>query len=160
MPSYNNHIFTRHFLDFIRVPQGCYKVGRAESTSHFTGVKTEVQVHMRDTLRHEGQEPALPCGPDPHASPSPSSSTFRRHTWQIPQPRRRVLACVLSRFTRSDSLQPYGLWPIRLLSPWDSPGKNTGVGCHTLLQGIFLTQRITQLPPRPHTPPSHPTSQM
>ena len=28
----------------------------------------------------------------------------------------------------------------RLLSPWDSPGKNTGMGCHALLQGIFLTQ--------------------
>ena len=27
----------------------------------------------------------------------------------------------------------------RLLCPWDSPGKNTGVGCHFLLQGIFLT---------------------
>ena len=27
----------------------------------------------------------------------------------------------------------------RLLSPWDSPGKNTGVSCHALLQGIFLT---------------------
>ena len=26
----------------------------------------------------------------------------------------------------------------RLLCPWDSPGKNTGVGCHFLLQGIFL----------------------
>ena len=26
------------------------------------------------------------------------------------------------------------------VSPWDSPGKNTGVGCHFLLQGIFLTQ--------------------
>ena len=25
-------------------------------------------------------------------------------------------------------------------SPWDFPGKNTGVGCHSLLQGIFLTQ--------------------
>ena len=25
-------------------------------------------------------------------------------------------------------------------SPWDSPGKNTGVGCHALLQGIFLTR--------------------
>ena len=24
--------------------------------------------------------------------------------------------------------------------PWDSPGKNTGVGCHSLLQGVFLTQ--------------------
>ena len=28
----------------------------------------------------------------------------------------------------------------RLLFPWDSPGKNTGVGCHALLQGFFLTQ--------------------
>ena len=27
----------------------------------------------------------------------------------------------------------------RFLCPWDSPGKNTGVGCHALLQGIFLT---------------------
>ena len=30
--------------------------------------------------------------------------------------------------------------PTRLLCPWDSPGKNTGVGCHALLQGIFPTQ--------------------
>ena len=29
---------------------------------------------------------------------------------------------------------------LRLLCPWDSPGKNTGVGCHFLLQKIFLTQ--------------------
>ena len=28
----------------------------------------------------------------------------------------------------------------RLLCPWDSPGNVTGVGCHFLLQGIFLTQ--------------------
>ena len=28
----------------------------------------------------------------------------------------------------------------RLLCPWDSPGKNTRVGCHALLQGIFPTQ--------------------
>ena len=40
----------------------------------------------------------------------------------------------------SDSLRPNGLYPARLLCPWDSPGKNTGVGCHALLQGIFLTQ--------------------
>ena len=32
--------------------------------------------------------------------------------------------------------------PSRLLCPWDSPGKNTGVGCHALLQGIFPTQRM------------------
>ena len=39
----------------------------------------------------------------------------------------------------SDSLQPHGLYPTRLLCPWDYPGKNTGVGCHSLLRGIFLT---------------------
>ena len=35
----------------------------------------------------------------------------------------------------SDSLQPHRLQPARLLSPWDSSGKNTGVGCHALLPG-------------------------
>ena len=39
-----------------------------------------------------------------------------------------------------DSLRPYGLYPTRLLSPWDSPGTNTGVGCHVLLPGIFPIQ--------------------
>ena len=38
------------------------------------------------------------------------------------------------------SLRPHGLQPARLLCPWDSPGKDTGVGCHALLQGIFPTQ--------------------
>ena len=40
----------------------------------------------------------------------------------------------------SDSLRPHGLQPARFLCQWDSPGKNTGVGCHFLLQGIFPTQ--------------------
>ena len=34
----------------------------------------------------------------------------------------------------SDSLQPHGMWSARLLYPWNSPGKNTGVSCHALLQ--------------------------
>ena len=41
--------------------------------------------------------------------------------------------CVLSRSVVSDSVQPHGLWPARLLCPRDSPDKNTGVGCHFLL---------------------------
>ena len=39
-----------------------------------------------------------------------------------------------------DPLQPHGLQPTRFLCPWDFPGKDTGVGCHFLLQGICLTQ--------------------
>ena len=38
------------------------------------------------------------------------------------------------------SLRPHGLWPFRLLCPRNSPGKNTGMGYHFLLQGIFPTQ--------------------
>ena len=34
----------------------------------------------------------------------------------------------------SDSVRPHGLQPTRLTRPWDSPGKNIGVGCHFLLQ--------------------------
>ena len=34
----------------------------------------------------------------------------------------------------TDSVQPHSWQPARLLRPWDSPGKNTGVGCHFLLQ--------------------------
>ena len=40
----------------------------------------------------------------------------------------------------SHSLRSMDCSPVRLLCPWDSPGKNTGVGSHSLLQGIFPTQ--------------------
>ena len=46
----------------------------------------------------------------------------------------------VSRSAVSDSLQPHEVQPSRLLHPWDSPSKNTGVDCHFLLQGIFLIQ--------------------
>ena len=42
----------------------------------------------------------------------------------------------------SNTLRLYGLWPARILFLWDSPGKNTEVGCHFLLQGLFLTQGL------------------
>ena len=43
----------------------------------------------------------------------------------------------------SNSLQPHGLWPARLLCPWDSPGKDSGMGCPVLLRWILPTQRST-----------------
>ena len=42
----------------------------------------------------------------------------------------------------SDSLQSHGLQPARLLCPWDFPCKNAGMGCHSLLRGIFLTMAL------------------
>ena len=48
-----------------------------------------------------------------------------------------VCTCVCAQLIQ---LCPHGSWSTRLLCPWNFPSKNTGVGCHALLQGIFLTQ--------------------
>ena len=47
-----------------------------------------------------------------------------------------VLSCIQLFVTPMDAKST------RLFCPWNSPGKNTGVGCHALLQGIFPTQRL------------------
>ena len=82
-----------------------------------------------------GQQTALPCGNVPEAlrprkaapSHGPQDYSFSKEL-------------SVSGLVMSSSLRPHGLQPARLLRPWNSPGKNTGVGCHSLLQGIFLTQ--------------------
>ena len=48
--------------------------------------------------------------------------------------------CVAS--VAPDSSRLHGLSPARLLCPWNPPGKNTGVGCHAFLQGIFPNQGL------------------
>ena len=49
----------------------------------------------------------------------------------------------------SDSVRPHRRQPTRLRHPWDSPGKNTGVGCHFLLQCMKVKSQseVTQLCP-------------
>ena len=58
----------------------------------------------------------------------------------------------------SDPLWPHGLQPARPRCPWDSPGKNTGLGCHFRLQGTFLSQGLNwqadSLPSEPTGKPS------
>ena len=72
-------------------------------------------------------------------------STFTRALlWEVAKPYWPVLYHSLmwkkwSRSVVSNSLRPHGLWPTRLLCPWDFPGKSTGVDCHFLLQVIFPT---------------------
>ena len=89
------------------------------------------------------------CNPMDCSSPSPSVPGILQA---------RILEWAIISFSNvcevasvmSDSVQPYGLQPPRLLCPWDSPGKNTRMGCRALLQGIFLTQgwnpRLLRLP--------------
>ena len=70
-----------------------------------------------------------------------------------PRGSKQTLCAVRS--VTSDSAA-HGLQPTRLLCPWDSPGKNIGVACHALLQGIFPTQELNpylwHLPARKRVP--------
>ena len=49
-------------------------------------------------------------------------------------PQHPLLLLLLSRFSRVRLCATPWTEPTRLLHPWDSPGKSTGVGCHSLLQ--------------------------
>ena len=72
----------------------------------------------------------------------PLSSVSLPALSQVPQGRLKDRWCLLSRFSHVLLFAPPRLYPTRFLCRWDSPGKNTGVGCHALLQGIFPTQRL------------------
>ena len=53
-----------------------------------------------------------------------------------------LCVCMPAKLLQSNSFWPSGLWPARLLCPWDFPGKNTELGYHVLLQGIFPSQGL------------------
>ena len=79
--------------------------------------------------------------PDPRIEPvSPSW-----HADSLPLSHLRSPYMCMSEWVKSLShvrlsVSPWTVACTRLLCPWDFLGKNTGVGCHFLLQGIFLTQ--------------------
>ena len=62
-------------------------------------------------------------------------SCYNLSFWMIGRIRRPQVSESVNRSVVSDSLRPHGLKSSRLLCPWDSPGNNTGVGSHFLLQG-------------------------
>ena len=75
-----------------------------------------------------------PIDGSPPGSPLPGILQARTLEWlPFPSPMHESEKWKWSRSVVSDSQQPHGLQPTRLLHPWDFPGKSTGVGCHRLL---------------------------
>ena len=78
------------------------------------------------------------CDPtDSTAQQAPLSLGFSRQEYwgglPFPSPMHESEKWKWSHSVMSDSKRPHGLQPTRLLRPWDSPGKSTGVRCHCLL---------------------------
>ena len=69
---------------------------------------------------------------------------FLTNDYECSQHSFNVCVCV-SCSVGSDSSWPHEMQSARLLCPWNSPGENTGVDKHSLLQGIFPTQDQTQV---------------
>ena len=82
------------------------------------------------------------CDPiDGRPPGSPSLGLSRQEHWSglpFPSPMHENEKWKWRRSVVSDSSQPHGLQPTRLLRPWDFPCKSTGVGCHCLLCHMYL----------------------
>ena len=88
------------------------------------------------------------------ATPAPRLEGHPRHRQTPPDPVCRprglslllcnmgLLVCVRSSLSRVQLSATPWMLPAGLLCPWDSPGKNTEVGCQSLLQGVFPTQGL------------------
>ena len=75
-----------------------------------------------------------------HKAP-PSLGFSRQEHWSglpFPSPMHESEKWKWSRSVMTDSSQPHGQQPTRLLHPWDFPGESTGVGCHCLLCTLVL----------------------
>ena len=82
-----------------------------------------------------------------HQAP-PSLGFSRQEHWSglpPPSPMHESEKWKWSRSVVPDSSQPHGLQPTRLPHPWDSPGKNTGVGCHFPLQSMKVKMNVKSL---------------
>ena len=78
--------------------------------------------------------PFLSPGDLPHPRTEPASPALQVDSSLLRHQGFPILYIVCAvRSLMSDSLRPHGLWPIA--HPWNSPGKNTGVGCHFFLWG-------------------------
>ena len=64
------------------------------------------------------------------------------YTWLLSQ---GACGCMLSHFSHAWLFATLWTVPARLLCAWNSPGKNTGVGCYFLFQGIFPTKDQTHI---------------
>ena len=102
----------------------------------------------------ENQQALGPPARWPQPQPHPLVSSQRTVTAPRPKAAKKaafLLSCIhssnihwkcVSHLVVSNSLSVHGLYSARLLWPYDFPGKNTGVGCHSLLLGICPTQEL------------------
>ena len=92
----------------------------------------------------------LDCYPQREVGKQKCSGFWATHCWgagEVHDEVRRSLemsvpVCTLSHFTCVQLFVTLWTGAPRLLCPWDSPGKNTGVGSHSLFQGIFPTRGL------------------
>ena len=127
----------------------CYEGSELSSCFFFLPTPTHLEIIKSSILITHNQ--SLDCKRKWH--PTPVLLPGKSHGW------RSLVGCRLWGRTESDTTEAIQqqqhlrrenvqlfvtLWtvPTRVLCPWNFPGMNTGLGCHFLLQGIFLTQRL------------------
>ena len=109
--------------------------------TRFSSVQFSHSVVSDSLWPHELQHARPPC---PSPTPGVHSDSRPSSQWCHPAISSSGIpfsSCPQS-LPASESLGPHGLSATKLLCPWNFPGKNTGRGCHFLLQGISPTQGL------------------
>ena len=108
-----------------------------------------VAISFSNAWKWKGKVKSLSCAqllatPWTAAHHAPPSMGFSRQEYQSGVPLPSPIQCIKGPKgdgkSESHSVMSSSLWHHGLYSPWNSPGQNTGVGSHSLLQGIFPTQ--------------------
>ena len=114
-------------------------VTTSRNTSHWGNLTWKIQTNITTTNPHNLRELKTIQGDKNFKKEKKSLISFRVNFLKL------CAVCLVV----SHSLWPHGLQSVRVLCPWDFPGKNTGVGSHILLQGNL---------PDPGTEPAFPVS--
>ena len=107
-------------------PTPVFLPGQSQGRERLLGCRTERVTERQQTGDRQGREDGIRSETDTLAQPVTHLRGSGAGTLGVPLGGTRRVG--------SNSVPPHRRQPTRLPRPWDSPGKNTGVGCHFLLQ--------------------------
>ena len=147
------------FQNWILLSQMCFKVSiylfphliKVMVFGNLVWVFSSLPVYINSGLFGFYMRSSVTLSPEVFLLRKGNSPCLSRRETSVPALSQHVCYAMLSHFS---CVRPHRRQPTRLLHPWDSPGKNTGVGCHFLLQFMKVKSEseVAQSCPTLHDP--------
>ena len=138
------------FQNWILLSQMCFKVSiylfphliKVMVFGNLVWVFSSLPVYINSDLFGFYMRSSVTLSPEVFLLRKGNSPCLSRRETSVPALSQRVCYAMLSHFS---CVRPHRWQPTRLRRPWDAPGKNTGVGCHFLLQCMKVKLKVKSL---------------